>query len=102
MLNLARYYFRVLSVFCLMLAREEASGLMIFAARNCFLNFGDSWSHKVMECLLNLSNQLWAGPIKEVGNNIHLSSWFTLLALMTVLKVLRWLPGSVVPSYDDT
>ena len=85
-----------------MLAREEASGLMILAARNYFLISEDSWSQEVMECLLNLSNQLLAGPVKEVGNNIHMSSVFTLLALMTVLNMLRWLPRSVVPSYDDT
>ena len=54
-----------------------------------------------MECNLNLSNQLLAGPVREVGNSIHLSSVFTLLALMTMLKVLRWLPGSVVPLYED-
>lgn len=101
-LNMARYCLRVSSVFCLMLVRDEASGLMILAAQNCFLNFEDNWSQEVIECLLNLSNQLLAGPIKEVGNNMHLSSRFTLLARMTVLKVLRWLPGSVVPSYDDT
>lgn len=85
-----------------MLARDEVLGLIVMAARNCFLNSADRCSREVMECLLNLSNQLLAGPVKEVGNSMHLSSVFTLLALMTVLKVLRWLPGSVVPSYDET
>ena len=54
-----------------------------------------------MECLLNLSDKLLAMLVKEVGNKMHLSSVFTLLTLMTVLKVLRWLPGSVVLSYDE-
>lgn len=85
-----------------MSVRDEASGLMVLAAQNCFLNSEDSWSQEVMECLLNFSNQLLAGSVEEVKNSMHLSSVFTLLALITVLKVLRWLPGSVVPSYDET
>lgn len=84
-----------------MLASEEASGLIVQAARNRFLNSEDNCYQEVMECLLNLSNQLLAGPVKVVGNNIHLSSVFKLLALITILKVLRWLPGSAVPSYDE-
>ena len=85
-----------------MLAKEEASGLIVLAARNCCLKSDDSWSQEVIECLLNLSNQLLAGPVREVGNNTHVSSWCTLLALMVMLKVLRWFPGSVVPSYKGT
>ena len=84
-----------------MLAREEASGLIVLAAQNFFMNLEDSLSQEVMEYLLNLLNLLYAGPVKVVGNNIHLSSNPTLLARMTVLNVLRWLPGSVVPSYVD-
>ena len=85
-----------------MLASDEASGLMVLVAQNWFLNFEDNCSQEVMECLLNLLNQLLVGPVRVVGNSIHLSSVFTLLALMTVLKELRWIPGSVVPSYDET
>ena len=100
-LNRAKYYFNVSPTFCLIFARDEASGLIVLAAQNCFLKSEDNYSHEVVECLLNLSNQLLAGPVKVVGNNIHLSSTFTLVALITTLKVLRWLPGSVVPSYEE-
>lgn len=84
-----------------MLESKEASGLIVLGAQNCFLNSEDKCSQEVIEYLLNLSNQLLAGPVKVVGNNIHLISVFTLLALITIFKVLRWLPGLVVPSYEE-
>lgn len=42
-----------------------------------------------MECLLNLSIKLLAGPIRGVGNIMHLSSSLRLLAHINVLKVLK-------------
>ena len=43
-LNHAKYCFRVSLTFCLMLAREDASGLIVLAARNCFLKSFDNCS----------------------------------------------------------
>lgn len=42
-----------------------------------------------MECFVYLSNQLLEGPVNDIGNNTHLRSWFTLLALIIMLNVLR-------------
>ena len=75
-----------------MLARDEASSLIVLAALNYLLNFEDNWSQEVMKCLLNLSNHLLAGPVRDVGKSTHLRSWFTFLALMIILNVLRWFP----------
>lgn len=72
-----------------MLARDEASGLIVSAAQNSFLNSEDSWSQETIECLLNFSNQLFAGLVNVVGNSMHLSSSPALLARITALKVLR-------------
>lgn len=82
-----------------MFASKEASGLKVLTTQNCFFNSEDSWSQEVIECLLNLSNQLVAGPVRDVRNSMHLCSTITLLARMIVLKKLRWIPGFVVPSY---
>ena len=84
-----------------MLAREDASGLIVLAARNCFLKSFVNYSQEVIECLRNLSNQLFTGPVRVVGNNMHRSSELILVACITTLKLLRWLEGSVVPSYEE-
>ena len=72
-----------------MLAREDASGLIVFEAQNCFLKSFDNCSQEVIECLRNLSNQLFAGPVRVVGNNMQRSSELTLVALITTLNVPR-------------
>lgn len=84
-----------------MLAREDASVLIVLAAQNFFLKSKDNCSHEVIECLQNLSNLLLAGLIRVVGNSMHQSLELMFVALITTLKVLRWLVGSVVPSYEE-